>query len=139
MHALGLPVPRPIAARYRRSGLWYRCDILTQRIAGARPLSSLLAEAPFGGAAWQSIGAAVARLHRAGVDHADLNAHNILMDGEGLVSVIDFDRGRMRPPGRWASRNLRRLHRSLTKIAAGMPAGRFTPAAWARLLQGYES
>ena len=45
---------------------------------------------------WRAIGAAIARLHRGGVDHADLNAHNILLDGRGAVSVIDFDRGRVR-------------------------------------------
>ena len=37
------------------------------------------------------------------------------------VSVIDFDRGRLRAPGVWTTRNLARLQRSLTKIAAGLP------------------
>ena len=39
----GLPVPKPIAARYQRSGLLYRCDLITQRIADAQPLSAALA------------------------------------------------------------------------------------------------
>jgi 3-deoxy-D-manno-octulosonic acid kinase len=92
----GLPVPKPIAARYRRRGLFYRCDLITQRIEGARPLSSLLAIEPQDEETWRNIGAAVGRLHAAGADHADLNAHNILIDGNGRVSIIDFDRSRLR-------------------------------------------
>ncbi len=38
----GLPVPKPIAAWYRRSGLTYRCDLITQRIADAQALSAVL-------------------------------------------------------------------------------------------------
>ena len=92
----GLPVPRPIAARYRRRGTVYRCDLITQRIVDARPLSSVLMSGPLDERTWRNIGAAVARLHAAGADHADLNAHNILVDGAARVSVIDFDRGRLR-------------------------------------------
>src|SRR5271156_5179235 len=39
----GLPVPKPVAARYQREGLWYRCDLITERIVDAEPLSSVLA------------------------------------------------------------------------------------------------
>ncbi len=41
----GLPVPRPVAARYRRRGCLYRCDLITERIPEARPLSEWLAAA----------------------------------------------------------------------------------------------
>ena len=55
-------------------------------------------------------GARSARRSRAciggGVDHADLNAHNILLDGRGAVSVIDFDRGRVRERGAWTVQKL---------------------------------
>jgi 3-deoxy-D-manno-octulosonic acid kinase len=133
----GLPVPTPIAARYRRSGAVYRCDLITQRIAGARALSTVLSCDPVEGRTWRHIGAAIGRLHAAGADHADLNAHNILLDGAGGVSVIDFDRGRLRAPGVWTAQNLARLHRSLTKVARGLPPDRFPAAAWDRLLDGY--
>jgi len=135
--ARGLPVPQPIAARYRRRLLCYRCDLITRRIADAQPLSALLAAAPLPQSLWQAIGAALGHLHRAGADHADLNAHNILVDGAGAVSVIDFDRGRLRRPGAWTARNLRRLHRSLVKLAAAQPAARFTAAHWQMLTAGY--
>jgi 3-deoxy-D-manno-octulosonic acid kinase len=59
----------------------------------------------------------VARFHRAGLDHADFNAHNILFDATGHGWLIDFDRGRIRiPETRWRERNLARLQRSLLKL-----------------------
>ena len=99
----GLNVPKPVAAFYRRAGLTYRCDLITQRIAHAEALSAALASTALGEAVWRAIGAAIARLHRHGVDHADLNAHNILLEKNSAVSVIDFDRGRLRAPGAWTS------------------------------------
>ncbi len=133
----GLPVPAPVAARYQRNGLFYRCDLITRRISGAEPLSSLLARGALAGASWRSIGAAIARLHAAGADHADLNAHNILLDGDGVVSVLDFDRGRLRNGGSWMRRNLARLRRSLVKVTRALPPDRFDAAAWQLLLAGY--
>jgi 3-deoxy-D-manno-octulosonic acid kinase len=136
----GLPVPRPVAARYQRSGLRYRCDLITQRILDAEPLSAALAQGALPEPLWHAVGAAVARLHRAGADHADLNAHNILLGAAGTVSVIDFDRGRLRAQrGAWTGRNLRRLRRSLAKIARGLPSGRFSDATWDWLMAGYGS
>jgi 3-deoxy-D-manno-octulosonic acid kinase len=135
----GLPVPRPVAARYRRSGLSYRCDLITKRIADAQPLSAALAADPVPEAVWRAIGSAVARLHAAGVDHADLNAHNILLAAQASVSVIDFDRSRLRAAGRWRQANLERLRRSLDKVSRDLPRGRFSGAAWDWLLSGYRS
>ena len=135
----GLPVPKPIAARYQRTGLSYRCDLITQRIMDANPLSALLAQGALPEAQWRAVGAAVARLHGAGVDHADLNAHNILIDVTGVVSVIDFDRGQLRRPGRWSSRNLQRLRRSLDKISRGSPADRYAARDWNWLMAGYQA
>jgi 3-deoxy-D-manno-octulosonic acid kinase len=131
----GLPVPKPLAAGYRRAGALYRCDIITQRIPDARPMSAVLAAAPLDEATWTAVGAAVARMHAAGADHADLNAHNILIGGG--VSIIDFDRGRLREPGAWTARNLVRLKRSLLKISRSLPPDRFPAAAWRWLCAGY--
>jgi 3-deoxy-D-manno-octulosonic acid kinase len=135
----GLPVPKPVAARYSRTGLLYRCDLITQRIMAAEPLSGVIAARALPESLWHGVGATVARLHRAGVDHADLNAHNLLLDVRGQISVIDFDRGRMRTPGEWRARNLQRLRRSLFKVASGLPAGRFSEAAWSAVLAGYHA
>jgi 3-deoxy-D-manno-octulosonic acid kinase len=135
----GLPVPKPIAAWYRRQGLFYRCDLITRRIAEAQALSAVLAQGALQPDSWRAIGAVVARLHASGVDHADLNAHNILLDDRGAVSVIDFDRGRLRTPGAWAAGNLQRLHRSLAKVSHLLPPGRFSPGDWDCLLDGYRA
>ena len=86
---------------------------------------------------WRAVGAAVARLHHAGVDHADLNGHNVLLDADGAVSVIDFDRGRLRAPGIWVTRNLARLRRSLAKISRGLPPGRYSGQEWEWFMVGY--
>jgi len=142
--AHGLPVPKPIAARYRRRGLLYRCDLITCRIAGADPVSTRLARGVLSAEVWREIGTTVGRLHAAGVDHADLNAHNILLDAADRVTVIDFDRGRLRgnlgqlpTAGSWAAANLSRLRRSLAKIARDMPPDRFGAGQWRALLDGY--
>jgi 3-deoxy-D-manno-octulosonic acid kinase len=134
----GLSVPKPVAAFYRRERWTYACDLITERIL-AQPLSAALNARALAAPVWRAVGAAIARLHRAGVDHADLNAHNILLDAAGTVSVIDFDRGQLRAPGAWTSRNLARLEHSLQKIAAAMPPDRFTPASWAELMAGYQT
>jgi 3-deoxy-D-manno-octulosonic acid kinase len=135
----GLNVPKAVAAFYRRERWSYRCDLITERILHAHPVSAALEVGALAEPVWRAVGAAVARLHRHGVDHADLNAHNILLDSSGAVSVIDFDRGQLRAPGAWTSRNLARLERSLLKITAALPKDRFTPASWAEILAGYHA
>lgn len=115
LHALGLPVPAPLAAAYWRTGAGYRAAILVQRLPGVRSLAQLIhAQDTW---PWEAAGAAIARFHRQGLDHVDLNAHNILIDALRQAWLIDFDRCRLRPaPGRWQQRNLDRLLRSLRKL-----------------------
>lgn len=139
LHERGLPVPEPIAARYERGRFTYRCDLITRRIEAARPLSVLLEARTLTVAEWRTIGAVLARFHGAGVYHADLNAHNVLLDERGRVSLIDFDRGRLRAPGAWRRANLARLHRSLGKLARALPPDRFTAEAWEHLLAAYRA
>jgi 3-deoxy-D-manno-octulosonic acid kinase len=133
----GLPVPRPVAAGYRRYGLGYRCDLITQRLPNTHSLAAQLKSAAMGGEHWADIAVVIAQLHRNGVDHADLNAHNILLDQAGRVSVIDFDRSRLRGAGAWQQRNLHRLHRSLLKVTRGLPSDRFTPMQWSWFMAAY--
>ena len=133
----GLPVPQPVAARYQRTGVYYRCDLITERIVDAHPLSAALAQGALPEPRWRAVGATIAQLHGAGVDHADLNAHNILLGD--TVSVIDFDRGRLRAQGAWRAGNLRRLRRSLVKIARALPSDRYSDETWDWLMAGYEA
>lgn len=111
-----LPVPRPIAAIYWRDGMFYRAGILLERLQGVASLADRAAAA--GSAApWQEAGQMIARIHRAGLDHADLNAHNLLFEDSGRGWVIDLDRSQLRIPATpWREANLARLQRSLLKL-----------------------
>jgi 3-deoxy-D-manno-octulosonic acid kinase len=135
LRAWELPVPEPVAARYLRRGLAYRADLLTSVIPDVTTLARLVGEARVEPQTWRQVGATIARLHERGVHHADLNAHNVLIDRSGAVFVIDFDRGRIRSRGAWEQRVLDRLHRSLVKVAGGNNG--FNEAAWRELLAGY--
>ena len=135
LRELGLPVPRPVAAAWRRDGLWYRADLVTQRIPSATPLSSRLAQREE--VDWRGIGAMLWSFHAAGACHADLNAHNIMLDAAGALWLLDFDRGRFRDAGSWREKNLARLERSLRKIARDPDAPPFSSAGWGMLLAGY--
>lgn len=134
LHTLGLPVPRPVAARVVQSGLGYRGDLITRRIADAHTLAEL-AEVSVESIPWKTVGTCIRRFHDAGVWHADLNAHNILVDGAAVVWIIDFDRGerRIRQDG-WQQGNLARLQRSLRKLGV---ADAVLERGWAALLDGY--
>ena len=136
---LGLPGPAPMAARYRRHGLFYRADLITRRIADAQTLAECLAAGRLDAELAREVGALVARFHRAGIWHADLNAHNVLVT-EGELYLIDFDRGRVRTPAEgWRLANLQRLHRSLLKLSRpGHEISVFEHDIWKPLLYGYE-
>jgi 3-deoxy-D-manno-octulosonic acid kinase len=122
-------VPAPIAAGWRRSGLVYRAALLTQRLRDVESLVDSVrrrgAEAP-----WAAVGTTLARFHRLGLHHADLNAHNVLLGIDDRVHVIDWDKGRRESgPASWCEAVLARLERSLRKrlpdldatvLAAGM-------------------
>jgi 3-deoxy-D-manno-octulosonic acid kinase len=118
LHARGLPVPAPVAARYVRAGLGYGAELITERLQGARPLSEVLAAGQMDDARWAAIGRCLRHFHDAGVQHADLNTHNIMLGENREVWLLDFDRGRLRRPGGWSGRVLERLRRSIAKTAA---------------------
>ncbi|MBP6626420.1 MAG: 3-deoxy-D-manno-octulosonic acid kinase [Arenimonas sp.] len=134
LHRDGLPVPAPLLAGYWRSGLGYRAALLVERIEGATSLAGRLG--PMAGAVpWEAVGRMLARFHAAGVDHADLNASNILFGADDRPWLIDFDRGKRRATGgRWARGNLDRLARSLAKLAGDTGGWR---AGYERLLSAY--
>ena len=113
----------------------YRCDLITGA-SRTRAAQRELAAPPLSDGAWRSIGAAIARLHHGGVDHADLNAHNILLD-----------RARRGQHHRLRSRPLRAAALGRRAICAGCTARCrniapvFRPVAsaraWRALLAGY--
>jgi 3-deoxy-D-manno-octulosonic acid kinase len=133
----GFPVPAPLAAGYRRAGRWYTADILIELIKDARTLAEHLQAVELPLSQWVAIGRTVRELHNHGVWHADLNAHNVMLDLNGKVWLIDFDRARRRKPGLWSDANLARLYRSIEKVMLELPPERFTAADWSALLSGY--
>ena len=82
------------------------------------------------------VAAGLNHMHRRGVCHADLNAHNILLSEDG-VYLVDFDRCQLRGGGLWRDANLVRLRRSLEKLTWALPPERFAEADWHGLLDGY--
>ena len=150
LHRAGLPVPAPIAARYRKQGFGYRGDIITERLLQVWSLAQALQAASLSLLTWIAIGRCLRRFHDLGVCHADLNAHNILISQidahtgaapdsqHERIYLIDFDRGTLRKPGFWQDANLVRLRRSLEKITWELPAERFTEDDWHGLLDGYQ-
>jgi 3-deoxy-D-manno-octulosonic acid kinase len=138
LHTLGLPVPIPVAARYIRSGMIYRADLLTVAIDGAQTLTQRLEKRLLDTAIWQRIGVVLARLHATGAHHADLNANNILLDAHDDVYVLDFDRGRLRSSeGIWIQAVLKRLHRSLDKLTVTRGL-HFSDLDWQALVHAHD-
>ncbi|TAN05533.1 MAG: 3-deoxy-D-manno-octulosonic acid kinase [Rhodanobacteraceae bacterium] len=135
----GLPVPEPVAARYRQRGVYYTADLITRTIGNAQTVAELIAAQRFDAGVAERIGALVARFHVAGVDHADLNAHNILLAGDALW-LIDFDRSEIRQGGTaWKLSNLARLKRSLLKVGAcDHDEAALDGEIWGPLMRGYE-
>lgn len=136
----GLPVPAPVTARYVRRGLYYTADLITRTIENACTLTQLIAAGRFDPVLAREVGALVARFHAAGVDHADLNAHNILL-ADGKLWLVDFDRGEIRGTGTaWKLANLARLKRSLLKVGAcDHDEAKLDREIWSPLMRGYES
>jgi len=117
LHADGLPVPRPFACAVNREGPLWRGSLVTHRLPG-ETLAERLTRGELPAERWEAIGQCIARFHRAGVWHADLNASNIMLDRAGAIFLIDFDRARRRSAvaTRWRAGNIRRLQRSLEKV-----------------------
>lgn len=135
----GLPVPKPIAARQRRRGLYYTADLIMRVVPDAQTLAEIIGQGHFDAPLADRVGALVARFHDAGLDHADLNAHNILVAARQLW-LIDLDRGEIRVTGTaWKLANLARLKRSLLKVgASGRDEAALDRDIWTPFMRGYQ-
>jgi 3-deoxy-D-manno-octulosonic acid kinase len=137
---LGLPAPRPFAARVVRCGVFYRADLVTERIANASSLSARLTSGRLPDMIWREIGRVIAKFHALGVWHADLNAHNVLLSRDGAASLVDFDRARIQRNSAGAREaNLARLLRSLRKLKRLHPDLGFRDSDFELVLEGYGS
>jgi len=129
---LGLPVPEPVAAMACRGkglgSMFYQAAILTPWVAHEGNLASMSQDI-----AWFNAGLSIAKLHAAGIWHADLNVHNILIDADDQAWLIDFDRAREGvDDSRLLQGNLSRLKRSVDKVCPEMGQ-----RLWPVLCDGY--
>ena len=136
LRAAGLPVPNPVAAHIYRTGLIYTADIITSYLHDTRKLSWFIAQGRAPTGCWRRIGAMIRAVHDFGVDHPDLTAHNVLLDGAGNTFLVDFDNAELKPPGAWQRLGLERFNRSLRKVALETGTD-FNPAAWRELEASY--
>ena len=146
MSEKGLPVPQAVAASMCR---WpfalsplYRAHILISRIPNVKTLNELLLEFNQSDEVWVSIGQCLRHFHNLNIYHADLNAHNILLNNQGAVYLIDFDKGEVRENKNnvfWKQENIERLKRSLLKQLNIHESYFFNDDAWCNLMMGYEN
>ena len=138
MKKLDLPVPNAIAAHVRQGVLYYRADLITQKIENSKTLSDVLINKAIGDELWKEVGSCIKKFHDKNVYHADLNARNILLTEEGKVYLIDFDNSNFRPGSQsWKIGNLARLKRSLLKFKKNEKSFNFCEGDWSIFLEGY--
>ncbi len=138
LHQQDFPVPRPVAAQVIRHGLHYRADILVTRIPHAHDLVQVLKQAQ-AAEFYRDLAAVIARFMRAGIQHADLNIQNILVDDSGRFWLIDFDRAKQRTPDqKWQNKVLARLQRSFEKERQRYGIA-WTPDDWQVFMQHYRA
>lgn len=139
MVEMGLPVPKPLAAQVVQSGRFYRADLLTLKIENAQSLAEILRKKSLPKDVWEQVGKTIQQFHQFGVYHDDLNAHNIMLDQDNRVYLIDFDKGEIRPVAEtWQQQNLDRLKRSLDKLGEIHQEFFVSEDNWWSLARAYE-
>ncbi len=134
MSQAGLPVPRPIAARVNRQGIFYTADLITSRIDHSSSMGDCLKENSLSSDLWKNIGSCIASFHMQGFYHHDLNIENILIDSDQKVFLLDFDKAvQMDPINNMAQKNINRLQRSINKSYPNS-SKQFPKAEWEILL-----
>lgn len=131
----GLPVPEPIAAQTCKVGLFYQANILIKYIPHQSTFAEILNQ-DSETQTWHKVGETIALFHNQGINHADLNANNILID-ENKVYLIDFDNsGQQTAKQSWQQNNIKRLKRSIDKLTSPSFANANT-SKWQQLLDSY--
>ncbi|WP_375321554.1 3-deoxy-D-manno-octulosonic acid kinase [Aliivibrio logei] len=111
----GVNVPKPIAARSVKRTFCYQADLLSQKIPNARDLVAILQEKSLPKEIYQKIGNEIRKMHATQVNHTDLNIHNILIDDNDKIWIIDFDKCYQQKGDKWKQNNWNRLKRSFIK------------------------
>ncbi|GAB4338937.1 MAG: hypothetical protein Kow0099_13480 [Candidatus Abyssubacteria bacterium] len=142
----GIPTPEVLAAAYERvTPVFYKCALATRELQSGTDLKEALvamARSPDGVSLekWRrtisALGRLVARMHRAGIYHADLHLKNVFASGDELY-VLDLDAAKIQNPLSELKkyRNLLRLYRSALKLNHG--PGRLTRTTLLRFIRSY--
>ncbi len=116
LSAMGIPVPKPIGARVKKSGATYTADLITIEIENSKTLSELIIDDDVDNNVWKAIGKCLHLFNNKEIYHPDLNTNNILIDDELNVYLIDFDTSsRLHQKISSKRSTLDRFHRSLKK------------------------
>ena len=128
----GLPVPELLGVCWEKCGFLYRGALATRAIDAVELLDALRNSGEKPEAHLRATGAAAARMHNAGIWHADLQVRNVLVDDTGAIYLIDWDRSRQRKGLSRYQRamNCYRFRRSLEKHG-------FPPAYFVHFCAGY--
>lgn len=138
MTHLSLPVPRPIAGIFTVRFGFYQAELLTETIKDAQDLFDIIKSHQADTVDWCEIGKVIKRFHDNGIYHSDLNCHNIMIDNQQKVWVIDFDKCEQRDPNNdWMQSNLSRLKRSLDKESSKHSNFHVSEKQWQAFLEGY--
>ncbi len=139
MSQLGLPVPRPIAARVERRGVSYTADLITEKLDNTRTLGDCLYDQSVSEQIFSMIGKTIKNFHATGCYHPDLNVENILIDESQKVFLLDFDRWKRKEESkRLGVTNIERLESSIRK-RLGLKGLPFPQKEWQGLLATYYS
>ncbi len=138
LQGFNLPAPVPVAAHLNKTSFTYSADIVTQFIPDAQSLCILLTKQSIPTKIWHEIGVVIKKFHNHDCNHADLNAHNILIDTEKRIFLIDFDKSKIdRSFNNWKNKNLARLKRSLLKLKSSERKFNYSEQDFQALLEGY--
>lgn len=133
---MNVNVPTPIAARVVRKNITYQADLLSEKIPNAVDLVVVLQQRRLTNQELFDIGKEVKKLHKAQVNHTDLNIHNILINTDSKVWIIDFDKCYQQVGENWKDANLNRLLRSFRK-EVNKHSILWSEDDWQLLLNGY--
>ncbi|GLS92622.1 3-deoxy-D-manno-octulosonic acid kinase [Psychromonas marina] len=138
LNKAGVNVPKPIAAIAKKRNFCYQADLLSEKIPNAQDLVSILLQRALTPDEYSAIAEQIKKMHQAQVNHTDLNIHNILLDTQGKVWLIDFDKCYQQSGEGWKESNIQRLLRSFNKELNKRQI-KWQQSDWQLLISAYHS
>lgn len=134
--AAGLSAAPVIAVGWRRTGPFYRADVLSVSPEALPTLAQQLGSGRVSLEVWAAAGRCLRRHHDLGIHLPGLSLLQLQVGGSEGVVLGDYHRARLRSAGLWQAANLASLRRSMEAQAdaAGQPVDE---VAWNCLLAAY--